>query len=67
MIDEIGNALVSAAIDVAAFLGVLVIIGIHAPPIVHQGEWAAVFSAVVKIDCGSVNSCMLDSLGPHDG
>ena len=57
------------AIDVAAaaFLGVLAIIGIHALPIVHQGEWAAVFSTLVNTDCRSVNSLMLDYLGPNDG
>ena len=64
-LDEIDKALVFIAIDVAAFLGA--IIGIHALPIIHLEEWVAVFSAVVKIDFRSVNSFMLDSLGPHDG
>ena len=67
VINEIAEAFLAVAIDVAAFLGVLTIIFIHALPIVHQGEWAAVFADVVNIDCRSVNSHMIDSLGPHDG
>ena len=54
----------AVAINMDASLGVLTIIYIRALPIVHRGEWAAVFAAVVNIDCGSVNSLMLDSLGP---
>ena len=36
-LDDIGKALVVAAINVAASLGVLAIICIRALPIVHQG------------------------------
>ena len=65
--NEIDKALAAVVIDVAAFLGVLTLICICALPFVHRGEWATVFAVVVNIDCGSIHSCMLDSLRPHDG
>ena len=37
ILDEIDKALVAIAINVSASLGVLVIICIHALPIVHRG------------------------------